>query len=85
MWIPPMVGANHEMLSNMNQWQALMVCAATIPCSLAIVHGTCWYHAMDSLVLPMASSELPQAHHMCISQVSMVQSKTKPIGAMVVQ
>jgi hypothetical protein len=72
MWIPPMVGTNHEMLSSMNQWQAPMVCAASIPCGLAIVHGTYWYHAMHSLVLPMASSELPQAHDVGISHVSMV-------------
>jgi hypothetical protein len=71
MWMLPMVGTNCEMLSNMDQWQAHMVCAEPIPCSLAIVHGTCWYHAMGSLVLPMVSSKLPQVHHMGISQVSM--------------
>jgi hypothetical protein len=71
MWIPPILGTNHEMLRNTDQKQAPMVCAASIPCSLAIVHGTYWYHAMHSLVLPMASPKLPQVHHMGISQVSM--------------
>ena len=74
MWIAPMVGTNHEMLSNMDQWQAPVVCASTIPCSLAVVHGACWCHAMGSPLLPMAPLKLPWVHHLATCQVSMAWS-----------
>jgi len=74
MWLPPMVGNNCEMLSNMDQWQAPVVCASTIPCSLAVVHGACWCHAMGSPLLPMAPLKLPWVHHLATCQVSMAWS-----------